>query len=73
MKTTTNNRVQFGTFVAFLTLFGTSCTSQMSQSVTDETAGLNGGFEHVKEGLPVNWLCYPPKLPATENLAFTQT
>lgn len=58
---TRNNHAKCGIFIAALTLFGTSCTSQMSQSVNDETAGLNGGFEHVKEGLPVNWLCYTPQ------------
>jgi hypothetical protein len=30
----------------------------MSESVRDESAGMNGGFEVVQSGLPVNWLVY---------------
>ena len=33
---------------------------QMSEKETDESAGLNGGFEITKNGLPVNWLMYTP-------------
>ena len=33
---------------------------KMHVSVPDETAGINGGFEVVKSGLPVNWLLYAP-------------
>jgi len=33
---------------------------KMSEKETDESAGLNGGFEVVKNGLPVNWLMYTP-------------
>ncbi len=33
---------------------------QMSEKETDETAGLNGGFEVTKNGIPVNWLMYSP-------------
>lgn len=33
---------------------------QMSETINDETAGMNGGFEIVKSGLPVNWLLYTP-------------
>lgn len=35
--------------------------NKMSESVLDESAGMNGGFEIVKSGLPVNWLVYTPK------------
>jgi len=31
---------------------------QMSEKETDSSAGLNGGFEISKNGLPVNWLMY---------------
>jgi len=31
---------------------------QMSEKETDKSAGLNGGFEVTKNGLPVNWLMY---------------
>ena len=30
----------------------------MSEKETDNSAGLNGGFEIAKNGLPVNWLMY---------------
>ena len=33
---------------------------QMSEKETDKSAGLNGGFEVTKNGLPVNWLMYTP-------------
>jgi hypothetical protein len=32
----------------------------MSEEAGDPTAGLNGGFEVSREGLPVNWLLYTP-------------
>lgn len=32
----------------------------MSELETDTSAGLNGGFEVSKKGLPVNWLIYSP-------------
>lgn len=32
-----------------------------SESVTDASAGLNGGFEIDRNGLPVNWLMYTPR------------
>lgn len=34
----------------------------MSESVTDQGAGLNGGFEHTKNELPVNWQLYTGKI-----------
>ncbi len=33
---------------------------KMSEKETDTLAGLNGGFEVAKNGLPVNWLMYTP-------------
>ena len=32
----------------------------MSEHVKDEFVGMNGGFEHVRSGLPINWLVYSP-------------
>ncbi|MBS1271957.1 MAG: hypothetical protein MAGBODY4_01093 [Candidatus Marinimicrobia bacterium] len=32
----------------------------MSEQIKDKSAGLNGGFEVSKNGLPVNWLMYTP-------------
>ena len=34
--------------------------SKTSESVYDESVGMNGGFEQTQEGLPVNWLVYSP-------------
>lgn len=42
------------------TLFMLSGCNQMSETINDETAGMNGSFEIVKSGLPVNWLLYTP-------------
>lgn len=36
-----------------------SC-NQMSEQIKDESAGMNGGFEVSKNGIPVNWLMYTP-------------
>lgn len=33
----------------------------LSESVIDESAGFNGGFEVTQNGLPVNWLVYTPR------------
>ena len=41
-------------------LLSTACT-KMSESITDDSVGLNGSFEYVKSGLPVNWLIYSSK------------
>ena len=41
----------------FLILSG---CQQMSETETDKSAGLNGGFEISKNDLPVNWLMYSP-------------
>lgn len=35
--------------------------NQMSETVVDEQAGMNGSFEYSKSGLPVNWGLYTPK------------
>jgi len=37
----------------------TSCI--MSERTVEKSAGINGGFEVSKRGLPVNWLFYTPK------------
>ena len=36
------------------------CFVQMSEIEKDKSAGLNGGFEVSRNGLPVNWLMYTP-------------
>lgn len=46
--------------------FGLLCgCSPMSESVMDKTVGMNGSFEIVKSGLPVNWLIFSPKTVET--------
>ena len=45
--------------VFILAIFVTGCV-QMSEIETDEGAGLNGGFEITRNGLPVNWQMYTP-------------
>ena len=42
-----------------LLLMGSSC-NQMSELYINDSAGFNGGFEVVKNGLPVNWQMYTP-------------
>lgn len=37
------------------------CFGQMIELEKDKSAGLNGGFEVFRNGLPVNWLMYGPK------------
>ncbi|NMM50671.1 hypothetical protein [Marinigracilibium pacificum] len=43
-----------------ISLIFIGCT-QMSESYTDKNAGINGGFEVSKNGIPANWLLYTPK------------
>jgi hypothetical protein len=38
----------------------TGCFKKTSESVEDESAGMNGGFEVTRSSLPVNWLVYAP-------------
>ena len=42
-----------------LILFLSGCT-KMSEKETLKSAGLNGGFEVLQNGLPVNWYMYTP-------------
>ena len=46
-------------FLIGLLLIPMAC-QQMSKVENDASAGLNGGFEVSKKGLPVNWLMYSP-------------
>jgi hypothetical protein len=48
--------------ITLIFMFITSVAfAQMSESYTDKSAGFNGSFDFIKEGLPVNWLAYTPK------------
>lgn len=46
------------TMLFFLIMF-TSCVS-MSDWEMDKSAGINGGFEIFRKGIPVNWLVFTP-------------
>lgn len=49
-------------FLKFSTLLSFSfCNAQLSESAIDHSVGMNGSFEIVKNGLPVNWLVYTEK------------
>ena len=48
------------TFIIGLAISLVAC-SQMSEQIQYKSAGLNGGFEVSKNGLPVNWLMYTSK------------
>ncbi len=52
------NKKPFNFTVVFLLLL--AACNQMSEQVSDQSAGLNGGFEITRHGLPVNWLIYTP-------------
>jgi len=40
-------------------LVGAGC-SPSSKQVEDPSVGMNGGFEHTRSGLPINWIVYTP-------------
>lgn len=48
--------VLFSTVTSLTSLV--SCTNHFSESYVDRSVGFNGSFEHVKKGLPVNWMLY---------------
>lgn len=50
-------KFNFLSTILLTTFYLMSCT-QMSESVMSEKVGLNGGFEIIENGLPVNWLFY---------------
>lgn len=65
MKTTTFGTGSVVTALAVIA-GGLLCgCNQMSESVLDESAGMNGGFEITRSGLPVNWVVYTPKMLPT--------
>ena len=44
---------------------------QLSESTRDRAVGLNGGFEVVRDGLPLNWLVYTPRTVRDANFRVT--
>jgi len=61
MITKTKRRSFLAGLPALLAFVIMSSCSQMSERIDDKNAGMNGSFEHVKSGLPVNWILYTPK------------
>ena len=41
--------------------------AKMSESIRKPSVGMNGGFEHTKSNLPVNWIVYSPSTIPTGN------
>lgn len=64
-KDRTRNRTKRRLCAVLLVVFGTvtacSVLAKMSESVVDESAGLNGDFEITRTGRPVNWHLYSPR------------
>jgi len=44
--------------ITLCTLLMCGSCNQMSEQIKDESAGMNGGFEVSKNGIPVNWLMF---------------
>jgi hypothetical protein len=61
------------TVMALVSVFSggivTACT-QLSETEKDKSAGLNGGFEKVKNNLPANWLVYTPQTTRAGNFHY---
>lgn len=53
------------TIISLIFCFG--CLKPMSETITDNNAGINGSFELVKNNLPVNWLVYTSKTIPNSN------
>jgi hypothetical protein len=58
-RLTINYRFDFIALTIAVSCIWVSC-AQMSESVMDESQGINGSFEHAKNGIPYNWLLYTP-------------
>ena len=61
MKTTISRTARFVTLVALFTSNVLCGCNKFSESILDESAGMNGGFEITESGLPVNWFVYTPE------------
>jgi len=47
-------------FLVIITAMVSTGCRQLSETMVDSNAGLNGGFESSQDGLPVNWSFYTP-------------
>lgn len=54
------NHILFKGFLTILGIVVLSSCMKMSEKESDAAAGVNGGFEVEKNGLPVNWMMYTP-------------
>jgi hypothetical protein len=52
--------------ITLLSIVSLGC-AKMSESIRKPSAGMNGGFEHTKSDLPVNWIVYSPSTIPTGN------
>lgn len=59
------SKIVFLLAIIAATLIG--CFNKMSETVRDESAGINGSFEVTKSGLPVNWTIYASTTIPTGN------
>jgi len=57
-------KVQLSILLVLCALISQISCKQMSEKITDKSAGMNGGFEVSKNGIPVNWVMYTPKTVA---------
>lgn len=58
---TTARRGGAGRALALMAGSVLSACGEKSETVRDEYAGMNGGFEVTRSGVPVNWIVYTPK------------
>lgn len=58
-KLSRSRRIPFIAIITFVALLS-SCI-KMNTIIRDDSTGLNGSFEIVKSGFPVNWLLYTPQ------------
>lgn len=54
-------------FAGLIMFMFTGCMKQMSESVIDTNAGVNGGFEITQNEMPVNWQFYTQKTTGKGN------
>ena len=58
MMKTSKNITTVKIMILLCLILGLTGCFNMSETEKDSTAGINGGFEITKNGLPVNWLMY---------------
>ena len=56
----TKFRIILVIFTSIFAIVLLSSCNKMSETIYNETAGMNGSFEITESGIPVNWLVYSP-------------